>query len=399
VRFDAERRAPLLAVGAMSGTSLDGVTVALVRIEEPAPDDIRVALLAHRTQSYSATQQARLAAAVAGGTPRDLTLLDADLGGWFADAVEGLLREEAVGVVAMRSDAGRNAAGSGTPSLAFVASHGQTIWHEPRRATLQLGDPAVLAERLGVPIVADFRSRDVAAGGEGAPLVPRADRLLFSRPDGPRALLNLGGIANFTVVPPRGDPAPLLAFDTGPGVMVVDACVRRLFPGRRFDEDGAIARSGRVLEPVVTASLAHPFFHADPPKSTGREQFGEAFAEGLLARCLEAGGAPADAVATAVELTARAVALGARLIPPALAPLDVVRSGGGARNPALVAAIERCWPGVAHRAFDDLFFDGEAKEAVAFALLGYLTWTGRPGNEPGATGATGPRVLGSVTPP
>jgi len=381
VRFDAEGRAPLLAVGAMSGTSLDGVTVALVRIEEPGPDDIRVALLAHRTLAYTAEQQARLAAAVAGGTPRDLTLLHADLGAWCADAVEALLRA------------------AGASPIAFVASHGQTIWHEPRRATLQLGNPAVLAERLGVPVVSDFRSRDVAAGGEGAPLVPRADRLLFSRTDGPRALLNLGGIANFTVVPRRGDAAPVLAFDTGPGVMVIDACVRRLFPGLRFDEDGAIARSGRVLEPVVAASLAHPFFRAAPPKSTGRELFGETFAEGLLARCLEASGAPADAVATATELTARAVALGARLIPPALAPLDVVRSGGGARNPVLVAAIERRWPGVAHRAFDELYFDGEAKEAVAFALLGYLTWTGRPGNEPGATGAAGPRVLGSVTPP
>jgi len=381
VRFDAERRAPLLAVGAMSGTSLDGVTVALVRIEEPTPDDVRVALLAHRTRPYAPEQQARLAAAVQGGTPRDLALLHADLGAWFADAVETLLRE------------------AGAPPVAFVASHGQTIWHEPRRATLQLGNPAVLAERLGVPVIADFRSRDVAAGGEGAPLVPRADRLLFSRPDGPRVLLNLGGIANFTVVPRRGDPAPVLAFDTGPGVMVIDACVRRLFPGRRFDEDGAIARSGRVLEAVVEERLAQPFFRVAPPKSTGRELFGEAFAEVLLARCLEASGAPADAVATATELTARAVALGARLIPPALAPLDVVRSGGGARNPALVAAIERHWPGVAHRAFADLFFDGEAKEAVAFALLGYLTWTGRPGNEPGATGAAGPRVLGSVTPP
>jgi anhydro-N-acetylmuramic acid kinase len=354
VRFDAERRAPLLAVGAMSGTSLDGVTVALVRIEEATPDDIRVALLAHRTLAYTAEQRGRLAAAVQGGTPRDLTLLHADLGAWFADAVEALLRE------------------AGAPPIAFVASHGQTIWHEPRRATLQLGEHGGIAE---------------------------LERLLFSRPDGPRALLNLGGIANFTVVPRRGDPAPVLAFDTGPGVMVIDACVRRLFPGRRFDEDGAIARSGRVLEAVVEASLAQPFFRAAPPKSTGRELFGEAFAEALLARCLEASGAPADAVATATELTARAVALGARLIPPALVPLDVVRSGGGARNPALVAAIERCWPGVTHRAFDDLYFDGEAKEAVAFALLGYLTWTGRPGNEPGATGAAGPRVLGSVTPP
>ncbi len=379
----AEPRAPLLAVGAMSGTSLDGVTVALVRIEEPAPYDIRATLLAHRTHPYTEAQRARLAAAVEGGGPRDLAILHADLGTWFADAVEKLLRET----------------GTAAAGVAFVASHGQTVWHEPRRASLQLGSPAAIAERLRVPVVSDFRSRDVAAGGEGAPLVPRADRLLFARIDGPRALLNIGGIANFTVVPRRGEAADLLAFDTGPGVMVIDACVRRLYPGRRFDEDGALARSGRALEGIVAETLGHPFFAAPPPKSTGRETFGEPFAVALLERCRAASAEPADAVATAVEVTARAIGAAARFIPPALTPLDVVRSGGGAKNPALVDALIRCWPGPKHRAFDDLFFDGEAKEAVAFALLGYLTWTGRPGNEPGATGAAGPRVLGSVSPP
>ncbi len=379
----AEPRAPLLAVGAMSGTSLDGVTVALVRIEEPAPLDIRAVLIAHRTHPYDDAQRTRLAAAIAGGGPRELALLHADLGTWFADAVESLLQ----------------GAATAPGDIAFVASHGQTIWHEPRRATLQLGNPAAIAERLRVPVIADFRSRDVAAGGEGAPLVPRADRLLFARADGPRALLNIGGIANFTVVPRRGDGADLLAFDTGPGVMVIDACVRRLFPGRRFDEGGGIARSGHAQEAVVAECLAQPFFAAPPPKSTGRETFGDPFAAELMARCAAASAEPADAVATAVEVTARAIGAAARFIPPALAPLDVVRSGGGARNPALVDALLRCWPGPEHRTFDDLFFDGEAKEAVAFALLGYLTWTGRPGNEPGATGAAGPRVLGSVSPP
>jgi len=147
----------------------------------------------------------------------------------------------------------------------------------------------------------------------------------------------------------------------------------------------------------VDECLRHPFFAVPPPKSTGRELFGEGYARGFVARCLELGEAPEDAVATATELTARAIGAAARLIPAALQPRDVVRSGGGARNPALVRAVERCWPGVEHRRFDDLFFDGEAKEAVAFAFLGYLTWTGRPGNEPGATGASGPRLLGSIT--
>jgi len=384
VRFGTDASRPLLAVGAMSGTSLDGVTVALVRLTEPAPGAFGVALVGHATSPYSAEQRSRLAAAVQGsGGSRDLALLHTDLGRWTADAVRALLAREDV------------AAGD----VAFVASHGQTVWHEPRRATLQLGNPAEIAERVGVPVVSDFRSRDVAAGGEGAPLVPRADRLLFASDEGPRALLNIGGIANFTLVPRRGAEGPLLAFDTGPGVMVVDACVRAVFPGQAFDADGAIARRGRVLADVLAEHLAHPFFATAPPKSTGREVFGEGYARGFLARCLERSSEPADAVATAVELTARTIGGAARFIPDALRPLDVVRSGGGARNPVLVAAVERHWPGVAHRCFDDLFFDGDAKEAVAFAFLGYLTWTGRSGNEPGATGAAGPRILGSVTPP
>lgn len=374
---------PILAAGVMSGTSLDGVTAVLVRIEEPAPEEFRVALIAQRTVPYGAERQERIAGAIARSGPRDLALLHADLGEWFAEAVETLLDD----------------AGVAPASVAFVASHGQTMWHEPRRASLQLGNPAVIAERLGVAVISDFRSRDVAAGGEGAPLVPRADRLLFAREGGWRVLLNIGGIANLTLVPPRGDLAPLLAFDTGPGVMVIDACARRLFPGIRYDDGGRIAASGRAIEAVVALSLAHPFFTAAPPKSTGREHFGEEYADHLIAQCLAAGAAPPDVVATAVEITARAIGEAARrFLPGDRRTLDVVRSGGGARNPALVAALERAWPGVEHRAFDDLFFDGDMKEAVAFAFLGYLTWTGRPGNEPGATGAAGPRVLGSITP-
>jgi anhydro-N-acetylmuramic acid kinase len=201
------------------------------------------------------------------------------------------------------------------------------------------------------------------------------------------------------VVPRRGeDQTPVFALDTGPGVMVIDACVRRLFPGRTFDEDGRIAAAGRVIGEALDSALAQPWFRAPAPRSTGRELFGDGFTDAFIARCLEAGADNEDIVATATELTARAIGLAAAQIPPALAPRDVVRSGGGARNPALVAALERAWPGVAHRDFGDVFFDGDAKEAVAFAFLGWLTWTGRAGNEPGATGARGPRVLGSVTP-
>ncbi len=373
----------VLAVGLMSGPSLDGVSAALVRIAEPSAGAYAMELLAFVTAPFSEAHRDRIANTIAGGNARELALLDADLGAWFADAALAVLAKGAVQPAA----------------LDFVASHGQTIWHEPRRASLQLGNASVIAERLGVCVVSDFRSRDVAAGGHGAPLVPRADRLLFARDDGPRALLNLGGIANFTVVPARGSDAPVLALDTGPGVMVIDECVRRLYPGRRYDEDGAIARTGAAVAAVVAECLTHPFFAVVPPRSTGRETFGVAWAHRLIGLCREHGASPADTVATAVAVTARAIGdAAARFIPPGLAPLDVVRSGGGARNPALVAAVEQAWRGPEHRAFDELFFDGDAKEAAVFAFLGHLTRTGRTGNEPAATGARGPRVLGTVTP-
>jgi anhydro-N-acetylmuramic acid kinase len=379
----AEVVSSVLAVGLMSGTSLDGISAALVRISEPSPGDYRLELLAFVTTPFSEAHRDRIANTIAGGSARELALLDADLGVWFADAAQAALARGRVPASA----------------LGLVASHGQTIWHEPKRASLQLGNAAVIAERLGVSVVSDFRSRDVAAGGHGAPLVPRADRLLFARTDGPRALLNVGGIANFTVVPARGTDAPVLALDSGPGVMVLDECVRRLYPGRRFDEDGAIARTGQPVTSVLEECLAHAFFNEPPPRSTGREVFGVAYAHRLIAACKERGASSPDVVATAVALTARAIgAAAARFIPSALSPLDVVRSGGGARNPALVAAIAECWRGPEHRAFDELFFDGDAKEAAVFAFLGYLTRAGRAGNEPAATGAHGPRILGSITP-
>ncbi len=375
--------APVLAVGLMSGTSLDGISAALVRITEPAPDAWAIELVAFHTTPFSEPHRDRIANTISGGSARELALLDADLGAWFVEAALGVLA---------RADVPAS-------DLSFVASHGQTIWHEPRRASLQLGNAAVIAERLGVSVVSDFRSRDVAAGGHGAPLVPRADRLLFARPDGPRALLNLGGIANFTVVPARGTDAPVLALDTGPGVMVIDECVRRLYPGRRFDEDGAIARTGAPVAAVVTECLTHPFFAEAPPRSTGRETFGVSWAHRLIGLCREHGASSADTVATAVAVTARAIGDAARrFVPPALTPLDVVRSGGGARNPALVAAVEEAWPGPEHRSFDALFFDGDAKEAAVFAFLGHLTRSGRAGNEPAATGARGSRILGTITP-
>lgn len=371
-----------VVVGLMSGTSLDGVTAAVVRFSE-RDSRTRIELLAWLTHPYTADQRARLGAALTGATPAEYCRLNFDLGGWLADATITAIAE----------------AGVARAEIAVVASHGQTVWHEPGHSTWQLGESAVIAERTGIDVVADFRVRDVAAGGQGAPLVPVADALLFADDTRWRALQNIGGIGNVTVVPPNGDLRAVRAFDTGPGVAVIDALARRADPSLPYDVDGRIARSGRACEDVVEELLAAPYFAAEPPKSTGRELFSAAYAQAVADRCAvsRAGATPADAVATATLLTARSIADAYRRFLPEPVS-DVLLSGGGARNPALVAAIRAALPDREVRLFSDVFFDGEAKEAVAFAFLGWLHHTGRPANVPGATGAHGPRILGKRTP-
>ena len=373
-----------LAVGVMSGTSLDGIATALVRLRDDG-----VQLVAFRQEPYTAAERGSIIDAMARGTPRDVAFLHVALGERFAGAVLALLAQARVS----------------PKDLAFVASHGQTIWHEPGRATFQLGDAAVIAERVGVQVVSDFRARDVAAGGQGAPLVPLADVMLFGHEVHGRWLLNIGGMANVTWVPRRGVTEGAFAFDTGPGVAVIDAITRRVDPDASFDENGERARRGRPVAKLLEELLADPYFAQPPPKSTGRERFGIEYADTLLARVKKAGGSDNDAVATATALTAetigRAIAKwgtgdgggGTGKDVP-----EVVISGGGAKNPALV---ERLAAKVQPRPvvlFDQVFFDGEAKEAVAFAFLGYQTVLGKAGNLPAATGARGPRVLGHITP-
>ncbi len=364
---------PVLAIGIMSGTSLDGVDAALVRCESPT----HVHLVHFHTRPYSGAEQAEIQAALRQGSARAFALLHVKLAEWAAEAVEQVLA----------------ASHTRASDLAFIAMHGQTVWHEPPYVTWQLGEPAILAERFGVRVVNNFRARDVAAGGQGAPLVPMADLLLFGHSEHPRVLLNLGGMANLTYVPRRASEAGTFAADTGPGVAIIDALARRIDPALPFDRDGAIARTGKVREELLARLLGDPFFAERPPKSTGREKFGDDYAE-AIARELPG----PDGVATAVELTARSVADAIRNWVPG-AP-EVVGSGGGMRHPVLrerLAALlaER---GLGLGNFDDLFFTGDAKEAVAFALLGYLTIHGQPGNIPGATGASHPRVLGQITP-
>lgn len=379
---------PAVFVGLMSGTSLDGISAAAVRFLPAAHGALTPELLAFTVVPYSTAQRECLRQALDGASPAEYCRLGFDLGEWLARAAIAVLAEAGV----PRSD------------VRAIASHGQTIWHEPGHSTWQWGEAAVIAERTGLDVVSDFRVRDVAAGGQGAPLVPIADALLFAAPRAWRALQNLGGMANVTIVPPLGDGdvatfAGVRAFDTGPGVAVIDAVVRSLVPELPYDRDGRLARGGRAIESVVDELLADPFFAAPPPKSTGRERFGAAYGERLIALAREEfpEATTEDIVATAVALTARSIADAYRRFLPE--PMeDVIVSGGGARHPVLVESLARLLAPRAVRPFSDLFFDGEAKEAVAFALLGYLHVEGRAGNVAPATGARGQRILGKLTP-
>ena len=372
---------PLVLVGLMSGTSLDGISAAVVRFTEGPGSRIAFELLAFTSTAYSPDQRARLSAALHGTTPAEYCRLNFEVGEWLAAAAVQAIAEAGVA----RSD------------IAAIASHGQTVWHEAGHSTWQFGESAVIAERTRLDVVSDFRVRDVAAAGQGAPLVPIADALLFSAEGSWRALQNLGGIGNVTVVPPGGDLTGVRAFDTGPGCAVIDGVVRKLFPHLPYDRDGEIAARGRPVDAVVDRLLEDPYFSAPPPKSTGRELFSIPYIERLIADCRAAGASDADVVATAVALTARSVADAYRRFMPEPVT-EVLASGGGARNPTLMAAITAAVAPIRVTDFDAEYFDGEAKEAVAFALLGYLYLMRIPANVPTATGARGRRILGKLTP-
>lgn len=378
-------------VGLMTGTSADAVDAALVRFEG---DGLNVT---HTLEAYRETplepELRREVLEVAGAgslEPERIMRLDAALAERYAAAVLELL-------------AGARVDPEGVDA---IGSHGQTVRHIPRRAgggqafTLQLGSAARLAEATGIMVVSDFRSRDTAAGGEGAPLVPIADWWLFRSPRESRVLLNLGGMANVTYLPKGAGLDGVVAFDTGPGNAVIDAVVGLLSGGAEtHDRGGARAARGTADAALVAELLADPFFALPPPRSTGREHFGQRYAEALcnLGRDLSLG--EDDLLASAVELTASAVASAVETFLEPRAGVDAIyASGGGVRNAALMAALARR---LAPRPVHDLAELGvpaDAKEALAFALLAHLTLSGLPGNVPGATGAAHPVVLGSITP-
>ena len=373
----------MILVGLMSGTSLDGITAAVVRFTESEDGKVSAELLAMSNRDYTPETRSRLAVALTGATPSEYCRLNFELGAWLGEAAVGVMAEAGVS----RSD------------IAAIASHGQSIWHEPGHSTWQTGESSVIAERTGIDVISDFRVRDMAAGGQGAPLVPIADALLFSDSTRWRALQNLGGIGNVSIIPPGGDLDGVRAFDTGPGCGVIDKVVRTLRPDLPYDRDGVLASRGTPVTSVVDRALEHDYFKTDPPKSTGPELFSPAYTDSLIESCRteRAGCTDEDIVATAVSLTARSIrdSFDRFVAEPVT---EIFLSGGGARNPALVKAIAESLAPVEVRDFDATFFDGDAKEAVAFALLGYLHLKGQPGNVPRATGASGPRILGKRTP-
>lgn len=401
-------------IGLMSGTSLDGIDAALVEFEGDRTDDLRWALRAFVDEPYAPEQRSQIHEAIVHGDTAVLSRLHADLGEWFAAAALCVCEQ----------------AGLAPADVALIGSHGQTVWHEPpdrtrppdraarvntnaaeverepndpaaRGATLQLGCAATIAERTGIAVVSDFRARDMAAGGEGAPLVPWSDRLLFALPDRRRALQNIGGMANVTWLPPRRSTDPILAFDTGPGVALIDAAVELASGGtERYDRDGGRAARGNVGEALLAELLTDPFFDRSPPKSTGREAFGRPFVEALVRRIDPRSPDDwSDLVATLTAFTARSIAEAYRrwVIPRGVD--EIVVTGGGARNPVLCAMLEHLLaPLPVFSGEDALGIDPDAKEAVAFAALAWAFAHGVPGNIPEATGAVGPRVLGSYTP-
>jgi anhydro-N-acetylmuramic acid kinase len=399
-------RRSMIVAGIMSGTSADGIDVAVVRITPQADTNRKnktaarmgnpvrpmLKLLAHEGFPFAAPlRRAILAAMNASATSTaELARLNWRLGLAYAEAAAAAAKKHKL-------------------RLDLVGCHGQTLYHQSRPAryagrsfgcTWQAGEAQAIAAMLGVPVVSNFRPADMLAGGQGAPLVPLLDYVLFADARRGRVLQNIGGIANMTAIPSGALPNIVVAFDTGPGNMIIDWLAQELF-GKRYDRNGALAAAGAVIEPVLNAALRDPYFRLKPPRTAGREQFGREYAARFLAQCRRHSNKLEDALATATALTAESIARSyAQFVRPRMKkqPVDFIVSGGGARNRALMAMLDsRLAPlSCELAASDDFGLPVEAKEAAAFALLAWQTWHHQPGNVPAATGARRAAILGQV---
>ena len=393
--------------GIMSGTSADGIDVAVVRIEAGShpsgknknaarvghPAELKLTLLAHEGFPFAGELRRKILAAMnADAIPTaELARLNWRLGLAYAEAAAATLKRHRLHVD-------------------LVGCHGQTLYHQARAAryagrnfacTWQAGEAQAIAAALGVPVVSNFRPADMLAGGEGAPLVPLLDYVLFADAKRGRVLQNIGGIANLTAIPTKAPPHEVVAFDTGPGNMVIDWLAQKLF-GKRYDRNGATAATGTVIAPVLAEAQRDPYFRMRPPRTAGREQFGQAYAAEFLKACRKYSKRGEDALATATALTAETIARSyRRFVLPKMKgePMDFIVSGGGARNRTLMAMLQtRLEPlGCELATSGDFGLPVEAKEAAAFALLAWQTWHRLPGNVPAATGAKRAAILGQVT--
>jgi anhydro-N-acetylmuramic acid kinase len=377
----------MIVAGVMSGTSADGIDVALVRLMGRG-FRTRLELLAHKAFPYPAPVRRKVLAAMnaKSASVADLARLNFLLAELYSDAILATQR-------------------SARLKCELVGCHGQTLYHQgdaqlflgrKLAVTWQTGEGSLIAERIGVPVVSDFRPADMVAGGKGAPLVPFLDYVLYRHRRRGRIVQNIGGIGNLTAIPARAKPEQVVAFDTGPGNMVIDALADRLL-GRRYDMDGKVAAKGEPIERVIHQVLASPFFWQKPPRTAGREQFGDDFVTWFQRRCGKA--SKEDMLATATALTARTIATSLEMVMKRGKYRDYVVSGGGAKNPTLMRMIEEQLAPMKLRVqtTEDLGLPVDAKEAVAFALLAYQTWRRQPGNIPSATGAKRPAILGKVS--
>ena len=382
-------------IGLMSGTSADGVDAALCEISGEGRGGLKVKLIAEHTEPYPDFVRSKVlqVSDPKSGTSAEISELGFLLGEVFAASAIQLM--EAAGVEAKDVD--------------LIGSHGQTISHIPPRtagasfqlgSTLQLGEAAVIAERTGISVVSNFRSRDVAAGGQGAPLVPFVDYLMFASDEVSRVALNIGGISNVTWLPKQAKAEDTLAFDTGPGNMVIDSMVQYMTQGNEsYDRDGDIAASGSVHPMLLNEMMKHDYLRRSPPKSTGREEFGAEYALKQFEAGHKVGAMPRDIIATSTQFAALSISQALKKFVEPKGTIDeIIVSGGGAYNPVLMDRIKKELPNAKFQLSDEFGMPLKAKESMAFAILARETALGRSSNLPSATGAKGTRVLGNFTP-